>query len=199
MKSLRLSLVPTLLFALLVANGAAAQARPFDFDREGFWATLGVGAGVGNADCSNCENAGVRGGLGIFELAAGSALSPTFLIGGVLGVWTAPVSPSPAIMKLAVRAQYYPLRTDAGFYTTASFGLGGIEYTSDTVNVSSVGRAFEIGAGWDRRFLGLTVLSPFVTLLYITGSRDVDPSEGIIQEERFSPWAFTAGVRLARY
>jgi hypothetical protein len=135
------------LIAALIAlapDSAAAQ--------NGFWWSVGGGAGRNRVSCENCEEINRYWGPTVF-VRAGGDVSPHIKVGGELHFWQASIEGSDAYIRgVQAVVHWYP-STSKGFFgqvglglsrTRNSFDLGG-----ETVRSAEIGLNVSAGVGWD--------------------------------------------------
>lgn len=191
-----------------LASPAAAE-RPFDgrrirSHREGFWANVSLSSGRGNTDCMRCggygrtePRAGFTDGVG-FSIAAGGTPRDNLLVGAQIGGWAPMDDRDLAVVSILLVGQYYPFRT-RGVHVTGGFGIGGIEFDEGDVNIHTEGTAIELGIGWDLPMGRSGAITPFASLLVITGGNNIEVTNADPVEGPINPRVLSVGMKLALY
>ena len=143
------------------ARGAVAQLREGTgaAPREGFWISVGLGAG--SLGCEGCDDrlTGASGNVALGGTLGGGLV----LLGLFVNSWTK-TEEGATLNAGTVTGGFrlYPSRTN-GFFFTGGVGLGSVELDTETFgSESDVGAGAMVGLGWDIR-VGRTVsVTPFV-------------------------------------
>lgn len=148
------SLLRAATVACLTLPGLAqAQKAP---ERQGFWLSIGLGAGsLGCSDCSGRES-GVSGAL-----ALGGTLNKQLLLGAFMNGWTKSVSGvTLSLSSLTAGVRIYP-SVSSGFFLVGGLGLGNVTVEISGVSVSESGTGALLGLGWDVPLGSSISLTPF--------------------------------------
>ena len=199
----------TLCLLLLLGTGTlSAQTR------EGFWIGFGLGWASISGGCDDvgsgtgfCDAVGERQGAFAFNLMAGGTLSPHLRLGGeaynfvgtrdFAGGTASPDSTLTIGNNLALALYYYPM-VQSGLFLKGGVGTawyvegeGGGE---GSVDWSSFGLGFLLGAGYDLRIGRTTSLTPSFTFGWGGGS-DLK-SQGIAVGQNWSHTFFSFALGL---
>lgn len=160
-----------LVFALLLA--AAATARPADAQEMrpakpgGFFYGAGAGGGWTRASCGYCRREHSFGP--VLNARVGGTLGSRSLLGAEASVWTRSDGEQDVRLltgSLMVVAWLYP-RPDGPFYLRG--GAGAVTYRvygeGDDDDLSSLGPALQLGAGYEFRLSDRTVLTNYASLV----------------------------------
>jgi hypothetical protein len=190
-----------LLAATLDVTPLQAQEEAIDRPaRQGFWASVGVGAGDSRINCRQCgpDRApgdpwyGGRGGSGY--LAAGAALRPNLLIGGEFNLWSRRLEArgtDATLGLLSFVTQYYPLPNSpvGNLYGKAGLGAGLSVLSGGDGKIEGGGWGVQLGAGYDIFLGGRLALSPFANFVQILAPGAAGENQG----------SFVVGPRNPRY
>ena len=135
-------------------SGVAATAR------EGFWISLGLGAGsLGCDDCSDRVTS-LSGNLSL-----GATAGRQFLVGAFLNGWAKQQDDvTISVGTLTAGVRWYPEVT-SGFFLTGGLGISTIEGTlggAGAVSVSVSGSGAMLGLGWDIPIGRSVSVTPFL-------------------------------------
>lgn len=147
---------------------------------EGFWISIGLGAGSAGADCSICTNERETGLSGYFRL--GAAVTPQVLIGVETNGWTKSEGGlDQTISALSAVAYWYPVRNGPVFLRG---GLGLMTFTADDGfdELTATGLALSVGAGYNFRTGRNFSLTPFINIL-VNGGADAKINGSSVGED----------------
>jgi hypothetical protein len=146
--------------AAVGATGLAAQSQ----DREGAYASLGLGYGTAGVDCDQCGDTSREGSVtGYFEL--GLSLSDMFLMAAMGNGWYKSVDGSKVtIGVIGLSLRFYPL-DDAGFFIKGGAGSSYIDAAlSSNSNDTKWAFGWLLGGGYDIPLGDTTALTFLVTV-----------------------------------
>jgi hypothetical protein len=137
-----LALILTLV--VLAPGSVAAQ--------NGFWLSVGAGAGLNRVDCETCEEINRYWGPSGF-IRAGGTVSPHIKVGGELHFWQASIEDTDAYVRgLQAVVNWYP-SASGGFFGQVGLGLSRIRSSFDVgdeiVRAAETGLNVSAGVGWD--------------------------------------------------
>lgn len=168
MRSLaRLGVLALLIPSLSVAQSANPQVR------NGFTISFGLGAGSGGLSCSDCGTDRETGFSGYLRL--GGAVRSNLIIGGETNGFTKTLSDGTVTFGYySAIAQWYP-QPNTGFFLKANAGIASSQFVVDdpsfgSIEVTSTGFGFGVGAGYDLRLGKNFSLTPYVNYLRSAGA-----------------------------
>jgi hypothetical protein len=152
-----------ILFAPPRVSAAAAERR-------GFWLGLGGGVGAADASCESCDPGGAPELGTAAYLKLGGTLSPRWLLGGEVNLWTKEQAGVALNFYSAVAtATFYP-RASSGFFLKGGAGLAFVDTdfvegdTQVTLDLGD-GPGFVLGLGYDVKVRGFSI-TPAVNFWY---------------------------------
>ena len=145
--------------ALLVLAGTASAQKTQE--RQGFYASFGIGGGSAGASCDDCGDIGRESSTAMF-VNFGGTVRPNLLIGGEINGWAKSENDADwVVSSLMAVAHYYPSVTN-GLFISGGLGFtqGSIDDGVDELTSSGVG--IQLGGGYDWRVAKSFSLTPYV-------------------------------------
>jgi hypothetical protein len=147
--------------ALVGSPSLAAQSQ----EREGVYASLGLGYGTADVDCNECGDTSREGALtGYFEL--GLSVSEMFLLSAMGNGWYKSIDDTKIIIgTIGLAARFYPVN-DAGFFIKGGLGSSyiDVEFTNSSKE-SGFTLGWLLGGGYDVPLANTTALT-FILAVY---------------------------------
>ncbi|MBL0938020.1 MAG: outer membrane beta-barrel protein [Gemmatimonadaceae bacterium] len=126
--------------------------------RQGFW--ISVGAGAGSLGCDNCGDDRENGGAA--QIALGGTLSQHFQLGASINAWSKETQGiTTTFGTLTLLGKLYP-SARLGFYLSGGLGVGRLEFSGTGMSISDKGRAGILGVGYDIRVAKNFSITPFL-------------------------------------
>jgi hypothetical protein len=147
----------------LLTGPLLAQSAGRSNTRQGFWASLGMGAGSTGANCNQCSDDRSTGGSGYLRL--GGTLSNKILLGGESTGWFKSENTVDETLAFASFVLlWYPSATGA-FYL--KFGLGGMTYSAQAplLELEAEAPSGSFGLGYEIRVARNVSIVPFFNSL----------------------------------
>src|SRR5262245_59221442 len=169
-----------LILALIALAPGSAAAQ------DGFWLSVGAGAGLNRVDCESCDEINRYWGPSGFDRAGGT-VSPHIKVGGELHFWQASKEDADAYVRgLQALVNWYP-SSSGGFFGQVGLGLSRIRSSFDVgeevVRAAEVGLSVSAGVGWDvplKKGLYLTPRVASVVVPVATIDTPAGPLENVV-------------------
>jgi hypothetical protein len=166
---------PLALHAQHTSKGAMKAAEQSNAQmREGYNASLGLGAGSSGVTCSGCATNRTTGFSGYARV--GKAWSQSLLFGGELNSWNKSENGTSAYTGMvSAIAQWYPSVTN-NFFVKGGMGVGRTHAeakataTTPANTVQSTGFGYQAGMGYDVPIARRFSVTPYVNYLATAGA-----------------------------
>jgi hypothetical protein len=164
---------PLALHAQHTSKGAMKAAEQSSAQmREGYNASLGLGAGSSGVTCSGCATNRSTGFSGYARL--GKAWSSSVILGAELNAWNKSQNSATARTgMLDAIAQWYPSMTN-NFFVKGGMGIGRTRLedksTAPTTVLQSTGFGYQAGVGYDVPIARRFSITPYVNYLATAGA-----------------------------
>ena len=166
-------------------------------ERQGFWISIGIGAGSAQVTCDDC--AGNRETAGVARVALGGTVRPNLLLGLDLNGWEKKEEGVTVNLYNALpTVTLYP-RTSSGFFVKAgagfSFADNDIRDDSTTITVDfGNGLGLVAGAGYDVRVGRNVSITPAASFWYGRHGNVLFGGETLFGNWRHNVVDFTVGI-----
>jgi hypothetical protein len=164
MRTLRATGICALLIAALATTANAQKAQT----RDGFWISLGMGAGsLGfGGDATNDSRQTALSGY----LRAGATISPQFLLGVETNGWTHSESDVTTTAGMFSAVGYYYPMAAKGLYVKGGLGVMMVKDNAPIDQGKATGFGGQVGLGYDVRVGRNFSLTPYMNYLMSTGA-----------------------------